>query len=131
MNFSWNAGSAEDLVHLGIDLHHDVARRAAGGGQAEPGAGLITRHGLARRSAIRRIAGTRLGLPTPSTLSFFSAAGCSAEAEADRHQIDVAGDDVVERRRRTAIVHGCSLTFAMFSNLTMFMCGAEPTPAVP
>src|SRR5437773_12083260 len=29
-------GVSEDLLDLGIDLHHDIARRAAGCGKAEP-----------------------------------------------------------------------------------------------
>src|SRR5215468_10320307 len=37
---------AQDLAHLGVDLHHDVARCAAGGGEPEPGAGFVAGHGL-------------------------------------------------------------------------------------
>jgi len=56
-----------------------------------------------------------LGLPTPSTLSFFSFAGWITKAEADRHQIDVTGDDVVQRGRGAAIVDRLQLNLAMFS----------------
>src|SRR5205814_1861130 len=31
----------EDFPYLGVDLHHHLARRAAGRGEAEPGVGLV------------------------------------------------------------------------------------------
>src|SRR5882672_11599980 len=65
---------AQDLAHLGVDLHHHVARRAAGGGEAEPGAGLVARHSLRHGGRVRQLLDP-LGAATPSTLSFFSFAG--------------------------------------------------------
>ena len=63
-NCSWNAGSAMILPDLGVDLHHDLARRARGGEQSEPGSGRIAGHALGGGRHIGR-RGRRFGLPMP------------------------------------------------------------------
>ncbi len=77
MNCCWNAGSDRIFCTSALIFVTIVARRAAGGGEAEPGAGLVARHGLAKRSARSGNRRHVLGAAEASTLSFFSAAGCT------------------------------------------------------
>src|SRR5215813_12138151 len=92
----------QNLRDLGVDLGHDLARRAGGREQPEPGRGFVVRQTAFGDG--RNVGSERQALATADTedLDLSCAERRQREADADRHQIDVPGDDVGERRRGAA-----------------------------
>ncbi len=99
----------EDFLHVGIDLRDHLARRPGRRGEAEPGCGLVARQpALGHRRGVGKLRDA-MGTPDGEDLELACLERLHDEADADRHQVDVARHDVVERGRGAAVVNRLEL----------------------
>src|SRR5436190_17869208 len=102
-------GIVQDGCDILVDLAHDLARRPGGREQSEPGARLVAgKPALGHRRYVGN-SGEALRAADTENLHLPGAEWRQRGADADRYQTDMSGNDVGERRRGTAIVHGLKL----------------------